>query len=71
VDGMLGALLTFLLGCLVLAIIIYVLHLILGMLSLPPEVKQIALLIIGLIGLIVLIMLAVNVFRGGGLVIFN
>jgi hypothetical protein len=64
---MLGALLVFLVGCLVLAVVIYVIHLIMGMLTLPDPVKQIALLILGLIGLIALIALAVNVFNGGDL----
>jgi Na+/phosphate symporter len=63
---MLGALLVFLIGCLVLAVVIYVLHMVLDMITLPPQVKQIALVIIGLIGLVVVLILAVNVFRGGG-----
>ena len=62
---MLTALLVFLVGCLVLAVVVYVLHLILDMLSLPPPVRQIALLIIGLIGLVVLLILAAQVFQGG------
>lgn len=65
---MLGALLTFLIGCLVLAAVIYVVHLVLGMLTLPDPMKQIALVIIGLIGLVVLLMLAANVFQGGAAV---
>lgn len=64
---MLWALLVFLVGCLVLAVVLYVAKLILGMLELPPPVAQIALIIIGLIGLVVLIMLCLNVARGGGL----
>lgn len=63
---MLAALLTFLIGCLVLAVVLYVVHLVMGMIDLPPNVRQIALLIVGLIALVVLIMLAVNVFQGGG-----
>lgn len=63
---MLGALLVFLIGCLVLAVVIYVLNLILDMLTLPPQVKQIGLIIIGLIGFVIVIILAVNVFSGGG-----
>jgi hypothetical protein len=62
---MLGGLLTFLLGCLVLAVVLYVVHLVVGMLDLPPNVKQIATIIIALIGLIVLVVLAINVFSGG------
>lgn len=64
---MLWALLTFLVGCLVLAVVIYVVNLLLGMMTLPDEVKKIALIIIGLIGLIILVILALNVFRGGEL----
>lgn len=63
---MLGSLLMFLVGCLVLAVVLYVVHLVMGMIDLPPAVRQIALIIIGLIALIVLIMLAVQVFQGGG-----
>ena len=63
---MLGGLLTFLLGCLILAVVLYVVHLVIGMLDLPGNVKQIATVIIALIGLIVLIILAINVFGGGG-----
>jgi Na+/phosphate symporter len=66
---MLWALLVFLIGCLVLAVVIYVLNLVLDMLTLPPQVKQIALIIIGLIGLVIVLILAVNVFRGGGAVL--
>ncbi len=62
---MLVALLVFLIGCLVLAVVIYVFNLILGMLTLPPPIKEIALIIVGLIGLVLLCMLAVNVFRTG------
>ena len=59
------ALLAFLVGCLILAVVIYVVKLIIDMLELPAPVKQIALIIIGLIGLIVVILLAVQVFNGG------
>jgi len=64
---MLSALLTFLVGCLVLAVVLYVVKLVIDMLSLPGNIAQLALIIIGLIGLIVLIMLAVQVFNGGGI----
>ncbi len=64
---MLAALLVFLVGCLVLAIVIYVFNLILGMIQLPDQVKQIALIIVGLIGLVFLLILTVNAFHGGGL----
>ncbi len=63
---MLSALLAFLVGCLVLAVVIYVVHLVLGMLQLPAPITQIALLIFGLIGLVILIALAVSVYQGGG-----
>lgn len=62
---MLGALLVFLIGCLVLAVVIYVVHLLLDMISLPPHVKQIALLILGLIFLVLILMLALQVYSGG------
>lgn len=64
---MLYALLVFLVGALILACVLYVIHLVVGMLTLPPQVKQIALVIVGLIGLVILVILAVNVFQGGGL----
>jgi hypothetical protein len=62
---MLIALLYFLVGCLVLAVVLYVAKLILGMLDLPPPVQQIALIIIGLVGLIFLILLVMNVMPSG------
>lgn len=62
---MLSGLLVFLVGCLVLAVILYVAKMILDILSLPAPVNQIALLILGLIGLLVLIMLALRAFGGG------
>lgn len=68
---MLSALLIFLIGCLVLAVVIYVFHLVLGMLTLPEPVKQIALIIVGLIGLVILLILAVNVYNGGGMVFWQ
>jgi hypothetical protein len=60
----LSGLLTFLLGDLVLAVILYVVHLVIDMLTLPANIKQIALIIVGLIGLVLLFMLA---FGGGGI----
>lgn len=66
---MLAALLTFLVGCLVLACVLYVVSLVMAMITLPDQIKQIALIIVGLIGLVVLLMLAVNVFQGGFAVI--
>lgn len=64
---MLWALLVFLIGCLVLAVVVYVIHLILDMITLPPQVKQIALIIIGLIILVIVLMLAINVYRGAAI----
>jgi hypothetical protein len=61
---MLWALVIFLVGCLVVVVVVYVLHLVLDQLTLPPNVKQIALAIIALIGLIVVVILALGVFRG-------
>ena len=63
---MLAALLVFLVGCLILAVVLYVVKLVMDMLTLPDAVRQIALIIVGLIALVVLIMLAVQVFQGGG-----
>ena len=63
---MLRALGTFLVGALVLAVILYVVNLIMGLLTLPPALAQIALIIIGLLGLLALIYLAVNAFKGTG-----
>ena len=62
---MLGALFVFLIGCLVLCAVLYVISLVMEMITLPDQIKKIALVIIGLIGLVVLLMLAVNVFQGG------
>ena len=61
---MLTALLYFLVGCLVLCVVLYVVSLVLNRLALPPDIRQIALAILGLIGFIVLVILALNVFQG-------
>ncbi len=61
---MLSALLVFLVGCLVLAVVIYVAKLIINMLTLPAEVAQIALIILGLIGLVIVVILAVRAMQG-------
>ncbi len=63
-DIVLAALLVFLVGCLVLAVVIWVAKLIIAMLPLPPEVAQIALVILGLIGLVIVILLAVRALQG-------
>lgn len=68
---MLGALLVFLVGCLILAVVIYVVHLLLEMITLPPQVKQIALLIVGLIFLVIVLMLALQVYSGGAGVVLR
>lgn len=62
---MISGLIIFLVGCLVLAIVLYVAHLVIDMLALPPNIKQIALIIIGLVGLLVLIVLTMNAFGVG------
>ena len=63
---MLSALLVFLIGALVLAVVVYVCNLVLNMLTLPDQIKQIALIIIGLIGLVLLLILAIGVYNGQG-----
>ena len=68
---MLGALIVFLIGCLVLAVVIYVIHLLMNMLELPAPIKQIALLILGLIFLVIILMLALNVYSGGSGVVIR
>ena len=50
----LSGLVPILVALLVFAIIVYVVHLVLGMLSLPPQVRMIALLILGVVFLIYL-----------------
>ncbi len=64
--AMLNALVVFLIGCLVLVIVLYVFKAVINMMDLPPESKQIALLIVGVIALIILIMLTVSAFHAGG-----
>ncbi len=64
---MIGGLIYFLVGCLILCVVLYVVNLVLGMIDLPANIKQIGLVIIGLIGFLVLIALALGAFRGGGL----
>lgn len=68
---MLRALAYFLVGCLVLAVVIYVCSLILALLALPPAISHIALIILGLLGLLALVWLAVRVFKGGGPDLFS
>lgn len=62
---MINALLIFCLGALVLVVVVYVFSLVIKALTLPPEVKQIALVIVSLIGLIGLIALAISAYQGG------
>lgn len=63
--GLLGGLLVFLVGALVVAVVIYVVKLLVDMIELPEPIKRIGLLIIGLILLVIVIMLAINVASGG------
>lgn len=44
-----------LVGLLILAVVIYVMYLIIGMLSLPPQIKTIVYLIVGIIFLVILL----------------
>lgn len=64
---MLGGLITFLVGALVLAAVLYIASLVLDSLTLPPNVRQIALVALGLLGLIALVVLTVRAFPGVGL----
>ena len=45
----------FLITLLLIAVVVYVIHLIIGMLALPPQVKTIAYLIVGLVALFYLL----------------
>ena len=62
---MLSALLVFLIGALILAVVVYVCHMIIGMISLPEPINRIALLIVGLIGLVLLLILTIGIYSGG------
>ncbi len=62
---MLAGLLYFLVAVLILVVVLYVAKLVMNMIELPAEVKQIAWLIIGLIALVLLILLVVNAFQVG------
>lgn len=69
---MISGLITLLVGILVLAIVIFILHLAIDLLpGIPPQIKQIALLIVGLIGLLVLVYLCLQAFgtAGGGVMV--
>ena len=61
-----GGLLGFLLGCLVLVVVLYIAKVVMEMIPLPAQVKQIAYLILGLIALLVLINLAMRAMGNGG-----
>lgn len=63
-NAMLRAFGVFLIGCLLLAIVLYIADLIIGLLVLPPGVGHIAQIVIGLLGLLCLVYLCVNAFRG-------
>jgi hypothetical protein len=63
---MLRALLWFLCGAFALCVVLWVVHLLIGMMDLPPPIAQLAITIIGLIGLVVLLILCVRVFNNPG-----
>jgi hypothetical protein len=50
---------------LVVIVVLYAVNYVIGMLTLPPPVKQIALLIVGIVGLIYILQLALGVLHGG------
>jgi hypothetical protein len=62
----LGGLVVFLIGCLVLCVVLYAANIVLGRINLPADIKQLVLLVIGVIGVIVLVVLAYRAFVGGG-----
>lgn len=53
----------FAVGCLALAIVVWLAQLVIGMLALPAPISQIALIVLGIIGLVLLIMAAVWAFQ--------
>ena len=59
---MLGGLLTFLVGVLVLVVVLWGFKLVIDMLNLPGEIKQIVLVLVAVIALVVLVMLALGAF---------
>jgi len=61
---MLWALAAFAVGILILSVIVWLCHLVIGMLALPAPIDQIALIVIGLVGLIVLIIMCINIYNG-------
>jgi hypothetical protein len=61
-----GGLLTFLFGALILIVVLYVCDLVLARIGLPDDIRQIARIIIGIIGLCVLVWLAMGAFGIGG-----
>lgn len=62
---MIAALLTFLVGALVLIVVVYIAKLVLDALPLPDNLRQIALLIVGLIGVLLLVVLMVQLLGPG------
>ncbi len=60
---MLYAVGVFAVGCLCLAIVIWLAQLIIAMLALPPAISQIALIVLGIVGLIALVAAAVWAFN--------
>jgi hypothetical protein len=63
---MLQALIVFLVGCLILAVVIWVFNLIMGMIDLPAQIKQIATIIVSLVLLLVLILITLHSLGWGG-----
>jgi hypothetical protein len=63
---MLGAIITFLVGILILLLVLWVARLVIAQLGLPAPMQQIALAIVGVIGLVILLYLLLGVFNGTG-----
>jgi hypothetical protein len=63
---MIGGLVTFLLGALVLLVVLWVFDLVSAKMELPEDIRRIAKIIVGLIGLCVLVWLAMGAFGVGG-----
>jgi hypothetical protein len=55
----------FIVGCIILAIVLYVFHEMLPLLGLPAEIAHLATILLGLLGLLCLLYLFYRVFSGG------
>lgn len=55
----------FLIGCLVVLIVVYVGHMMLGMIGLPGDIVQFCYVILGILALVAVVYLAWQVFSGG------